>query len=381
MLEHKGKDPLDNSVRYCMDVSSLPRAYSGVLLRGDLRTEPADFFVEENLGFELSGHGEHAFLFLEKTCLTTHALREAIARLASCHPRDVGYAGLKDKHAVTRQWFSVYLPGKSDPDWTLLEQDARLTEKSDAYIKLLLVTRHSKKLKIGVHKSNSFSICLKEVKAAASEPNQNSKALETLLEQRLLQMSKLGIPNYFGEQRFGFGGANVEKALSMFVRKQRISRNKRSLYLSAARSFLFNQQLASRISDASWSHYIDGDTLMLEGTHSLFELDENAQDYASERSRIGERLNEGDIHIGGMMYGEGFRLSATDSSKLEQNLLDQYSELSEGLKHEGIKASRRALRVMPKDLKWTLDNQQLSLSFQLPVGSYATAFIRELADY
>jgi tRNA pseudouridine13 synthase len=344
--------------------SPLPYAYasdtvtSKPLLKGILRRNPEDFYVEEILGFEPEGEGEHVFLWIEKKGLNTQQVAGEIARLAKLPERQVSYSGMKDRRAVTRQWFSVHLPGKKNIDWTPLHND---------HLKVLTQTRHLRKLRRGVHKANRFVIKLVDVQGSQSN-----------LDQTLTVMAKHGVPNYFGEQRFGHNGMNVEKAQQLFTGFYKAKRHQRGIYLSAARSFLFNQILAKRVLDGSWNTVLSGELLMLAGSHSVFPQ--------GDEGELDERLAVADIHLTGLMSGKASALSCTDRVQaLEQEVEASYPELVSGLEQEGLKAERRALRVIPGDLRWRLNKENdgitIELDFSLPSGCFATAVIRELAEY
>jgi tRNA pseudouridine13 synthase len=326
---------------------------------GLLRQSPADFLVEEVLGFEPAGEGEHVFLSIEKTGLNTGQVAERLARLAKIAARQVSYAGMKDRHAVTRQWFSVHLPGKSEPDWQLL---------NSAELKVLSVSRHLRKLRRGVHKGNRFVITLTELKAA------DHTAAQQQLEDRIAIISQQGVPNYFGEQRFGHDGNNLIRARQWFDGSFSPKRFQRGIYLSAARSQLFNNVLARRVAEQSWNRLGSGELLLLNGTNSVF-----AQ---AEQQGLEQRLASGDIHLTGPMYGKPGGLQCElATAELEQQLLSAEPALLAGLEKHGLKAERRALRFIPGSLGYQLQGDRLQLDFMLPRGCFATALLRECIDY
>ena len=197
----------------------VPYAHGGPPLRGRMRVRDEDFVVDEVLGFSADGHGEHAFLEIEKRGANTEWVARQLARFANVAPMSVGYSGLKDRHALTRQSFSVHLPGLPDPDWGKIEVDG---------VRILGATRHSKKLKRGVHRGNRFRIVLRDLVGDRVEA-------ELCLE----RVSSLGVPNYFGEQRFGNDGGNLRSAQALFA-GSRLGRSERGFALSAARSHVFN---------------------------------------------------------------------------------------------------------------------------------------------
>lgn len=343
----------------------LAYAFGGPLGRATIKALPEDFLVEELLGFEPDGEGEHVFLYIEKRQLNTQDVVEQLARLSRVKSRDIGFSGLKDKQAVTRQWFSVYLPGKqaAEPQWQQLNNDK---------LSVLQLARHCKKLRRGVHQANAFTILLR-----------NCDFSHEAAHERLAQLPA-GVPNYFGSQRFGKQGNNLLAAQRWFSGASRAPKKpaQRSLYLSAARSYLFNCVLDARVADASWCQYLAGDILMLSGTNSQFSVD--AWDAV-----LAQRLASGDIHISGPMVGEstsrGNALSAESALpaalRLEKTIIGEHGTLAAGLEAQRVKAQRRALRMMPGQFasEW-LDSVNLQLRFSLPSGCFATMLLRELAD-
>lgn len=322
-------------------------------VHGVLRGTAEDFRVDEVAAFEPSGEGEHVFLHLEKRDSNTDWLAGQLARLAGVKRSDVGFAGLKDRHAVTRQWFSVYLGGRAEPDWMQLESEQ---------VKLLQVTRNNKKLRRGVLSGNRFEIVIRNLTGKIEA-----------LESRLQAVAAQGVPNYFGEQRFGREGANLERA-SLMLGGKRVngSRHQRGLYLSAARSWLFNLVLSQRVVDGSWNRILPGEVVMLDGTHSVFvaeQLDDELQ----------RRVVEFDIHPTGPMPGKGNSRVQDACTALEDEVLAIRQEWVQGLARQGVEAQRRSLRLPVRELAWDFpDDTCLRLKFYLPAGSYATSVVREL---
>ena len=209
-----------------MPLPDWARACGAPLFSAAIRTSPADFHVSETLGWDFSGDGEHDYLWLQKTSANTEWVARQLARHADVPARDVGYSGLKDRHAVTTQWFSV--PRWHAPDWSALDVDG---------VEVLDVRRHNRKLRRGAHQSNTFRIVLR---GAGIEQQADA------LEQRLTLIREQGVPNYFGEQRFGRDGGNVALA-DAWASGKRLPRHKRSLAISTMRSLLFNEQLDARV--------------------------------------------------------------------------------------------------------------------------------------
>ncbi len=336
--------------------TELPRAGAAPAVTGRIRTSPEDFQVDELLGFEPDGEGEHALLQVRKRNTNTDWLARQLARHAGVRAADVSYSGLKDRAAVTSQWFSVHLPGRPDPDWQALASDD---------VQLLRIARHSRKLRRGSHKANRFVLTIRELEGDVT-------ALDAVLQ----RIAAEGVPNYFGEQRFGHGGGNLERAEALFAgRLKRLDRAKRSIYISAARSYLFNTVLARRVGDGLWNRALEGDVMMLDGSQSVFAVE--AVDAEIER-----RVRELDIHPTGPMWGRGTNPTTGACRALEDEVLEPYAALRDGLEHVGLKQERRALRLPVVDFTWDQpDATSLRLSFALPRGAYATAVLREVVDY
>ncbi|MCK5479024.1 MAG: tRNA pseudouridine(13) synthase TruD [Methylococcales bacterium] len=325
-------------------------AYGGPHSTGKIKTIPDDFIVKEQLPFQPEGSGEHVFLHIEKCGENTEYVARLLARFAGVRQRDVSFSGLKDRHARTTQWFSVWLPGKDDPDWKQVE-----TEN----IKILKAVRHARKLKRGVLSGNDFQLLIREW--------QGDKAK---LDEQLQQIKRQGVPNYFGLQRFGHQGQNVNKALALF-RGAKVKREQRSIYLSAARSYLFNQLLSERIDTGNWNQVITGDVCVFDQSNSYFkteQLDES----------ILLRIKKGEIHPTGMMFGKGESEVKDQALEIEGAIIDSNQMLAAGLIKYDLNSDRRALRVMPRNLQWEFQaDSKLLLNFSLVAGSYATSVLRE----
>jgi tRNA pseudouridine13 synthase len=327
-----------------------PYAYGGPSGTGDIKTEPEDFVVEEVLSFEPEGSGEHIFLHIEKIGENTEYVARQLARHAGVRQRDVSYAGLKDRHGRTRQWFSVWLPGKDDPEWSAIETDQ---------LQVIKTVRHARKLKRGVLAGNRFTLLVR-----------NWMGDRDLTEKQLKQIKAKGFPNYFGPQRFGHHGQNIDRALAMFA-GAKVKREQRSLYLSAARSYLFNLILARRVEQANWLRAINGDVFKLDGSNSCFTGDNND-------TSLPARVEQGDIHPAGIMWGRGGKIATAEAGAIEDAVIAANASIADGLLAFELEADRRALRTLPQDLSWQWLDKQLKLSFNLPAGSYATALLREI---
>lgn len=336
-----------------MTDDTLPHAFGAPPLRARLRSTPEDFRVDEILGYEPDGAGEHAFVMVEKRGANTDWVAREMAKFAGVPPVNVGYAGLKDRHAVTRQVFTVQLPGKADPDWSAFPQ---------AEVTITPLGRHSRKIKRGALRGNRFVLVLREVEGDRADA-----------ETRLAAIAARGVPNYFGEQRFGLGGRNVEQARAMF-KGRRVDRDKRSILLSAARSHIFNGVLAERVRLGNWDASMDGEIWGLDGSRSWFGPE--AFDDA-----LAERLARFDIHPTGPLWGQGDTPAGGDVGELERAVASRDADLAEGLAGARMDQERRSLRLKPSEFVWRwLDDGALEVSFALPAGAYATTVMRELMD-
>jgi len=337
-----------------IDIPTWPYVYGQPSGSGTIRDVPEDFIVIEQLAFEPSGTGEHVFLQIEKTAENTDAVARQLARLAGVRQRDVGYAGIKDRYAVATQWFSVWLPGlKEDPDWSQLASE---------HIKILHTVRHARKLKRGVLSGNRFKLVIRNWRGDLAKTNR-----------QLEHIKAHGIANYYGPQRFGNGGQNVNKALAMF-QGMKTSREQRSLYLSAARSYLFNQVLARRVSDQCWNQALAGDTYSFDLSHSWFKS-------GQADTEILRRLAASEIHPTGVLWGKGDADVAADALAIEQAVIDAHPELADGLVAFAVARDRRTLRINVQNLQWQfIDDSTLELAFMLPAGSYATSVLREIIE-
>ena len=309
-------------------MSNLPdwaRALGQPLFAGRIRTTPDDFLVTEQLEIEFSGDGEHDWLWVEKTGANTHWAAEQLAKHAGIKPRDVGYAGLKDRHAATRQWFSVRRPSVEGTDWQSFAAEG---------VRILEQHLHRRKLKRGAHRANAFRIALR----ADDVAHYQSGVLE-----RLAQIGAQGVPNYFGEQRFGRDGSNIDLGRAVLAGR-RLPRNKRSIGISAVRSLHFNDELGARVSDGTWNRMLPGDKANLDGSGSIFDVEDVTPD-------LERRCAELDIHPCGSLPA---------------------------LASIGVESGQRPLRMRVRDLKWEIAENTLWLEFALGRGSYATVVLREI---
>ena len=321
----------------------------------DIRSQTDHFQVVEQLPFEPDGSGGHVWLKIQKQGFNTDFVANELAKFAGVPQVAVGYAGLKDRHAITTQWFSVNLEGHQEPSWKEFEQEG---------IKIVEQTRHGKKLKRGVLAGNQFKLTLSQVKG---DKEHWQTALETVQQH--------GVPNYFGEQRFGHQMGNLYKVEYWFsTGKAPRKRNQKSMYLSAARSWLFNLVLSARVAEKIWHQPRLGDVMLLAGTKA------SAFNVESIDAELEQRVNTMDIHPTGPLWGRGEALVKGESLALEQTVLADWTDWQTALEKAGMKQERRALRLYPQDFNGQfIADDQIVLDFFLPAGCYATAVMRELA--
>nr|WP_298143681.1 tRNA pseudouridine(13) synthase TruD [uncultured Pseudomonas sp.] len=331
-----------------------PKAYGEACGTALLKAVAEDFQVDEVLDIPLAGEGEHLWLWVEKRELNTEEAAKRIARAAGVPLRMISYAGLKDRQALTRQWFSLHLPGKADPDFS---------GAVDATLNILKQVRHSRKLQRGAHAANGFTLRLTQLQAD-----------HAALDQRLTRIAAEGIPNYYGLQRFGFEGGNLAHARHFAAGKSLPEkRNVRSRVLSAARSYLFNRVLAERVAAGSWNRALPGDLLAFTNSRSFFP--------AGEAECADPRLAILDLHPTGPLWGAGDSTVAGTPSSLEHQVAEQEPALIDWLAEAGMTHERRILRLPIGGLTWHYPEPDiLQLEFVLPAGCFATVLVRELVD-
>lgn len=323
-------------------------AYPGLGVKATFKEFPEDFYVEEILGFELSGEGEHYYIQVEKVQQNTNYVAERLANWAKISSKNISFAGLKDKQSISRQWFSIWLPGKNLP---AIYPDI-------PGVKILQVVKHSKKLKRGALSKNKFKISLKNIDAG-----------NLLINERLDLIKEHGVPNYFGHQRFGIEGNNVNNA-SEILSKKKAKRELKSIVLSSLRSYLFNTLLSFRVKNGSWNGVITGQPLQLSGTRSWF-LAEGTEDEIT-------RVKEGDCSPTCPLYSEQFINDPQLLSVHETELMKELSELTKLMDKFRLEKAIRATVLRPENFSYTIEGGNLLLSFSLPPGCYATVIIREI---
>lgn len=331
-----------------------PLAWGPPCGSAQLKASAENFQVDEVLDIALSGSGEHLWLWVEKRMLNTEEAARRLAKAAGVSLRQISYAGLKDRQALTRQWFSIHLPGKDDPQ-------LQAAEGEDLHI--LDQQRHSRKLQRGAHSANGFTIRLTDLKADHAS-----------LEKRLQIIAAQGVPNYFGLQRFGENGNNLLGAQEYAQRNELpVQRNLRSRLLSTGRSAVFNRVLAQRVRNASWNVAQVGDVLAFSGSRSYF--------LAGVDECDDPRLAQLDVHPTGPLWGDGELVSQGQTRADEQAVAASWPELCSWLVRAKLEQERRILRLPVQDLRWTFVTPEcLQVQFVLPPGCFATVVLRELVE-
>ncbi len=333
---------------------NLSYVHGGPLGRARIRQQPGDFQVFEELGFEPSGEGPHWFLEIEKTSTTTPWLVRSVASWAKLSQRDIGYSGLKDRHAVTTQWLSVpaELAQNLDPHSFAVDK-----------CRLLQVTRNLRKLRRGAHASNRFRMLLREFDGDAA-----------LLAERVKTIAKAGVPNYFGPQRFGRNAGNLRLAERLFA-GARMKRHERDFALSASRSAIFNALVSARIDKGVWDCLLEGDRLNLDGRGSVFTPD-------AEDAELVERLKNGAVHPSASLWGRQGSLLDSSAKELEEAVAgDLYPGFCAGLVASSVDSHFRPVRLLPQNLVHAELEAGHVLEFSLPSGAFATALLRELVIF
>lgn len=324
--------------------------YSAPKATGHLKAEFKDFIVREELGYDLAGEGEFVAVKIRKTNANTLFVGEKLAKFAGVSERNMSYAGLKDRHAVTEQWFCLHLAGKETPNFSNFECEG---------VEILEVTRHNRKIRVGSLSGNYFELLLRDVKESDD------------LNNRLTQLQAVGFPNYFTEQRFGRDGHNLTQALRWASGEIKVKdRKKRSFYLSAARSEVFNLVVSQRIADGMVQQILENDYVQLAGSNSFFCVNTN------EISETQSRLENGDVLLTAPLIGE--KSLESECNFAEKAIIEQHAILVKLMEKERMNTARRTILCKPKNLKWQFEDKGLRLTFFLDAGSYATGLVREL---
>jgi tRNA pseudouridine13 synthase len=333
-----------------------PSAWGTPLGGGVLRSTPEDFEVEEILGFAAGGEGPHALLQVRKRGANTEWVARELARAAGVKPFDVGFAGLKDRHAVTTQHFTVPRGKRAAEEFIGL--------KGEGY-EVLGAAPHRRKLPRGALEGNRFAITVRGFVCDVA-----------LVAERIARIAAGGAPNYFGEQRFGREAGNLEQVLRAAASepgrgRQRRGRDDAGFMLSAARSVIFNAILAQRVVQGSWNRLGTGDVANLDGRGSVFAVE-------SPDAELEQRCAALDVHPTAPLAGVGPSLATGEVLALEESISGQFPEALSVIHAEGMKPERRALRIRVRNLEHEYSGDTLRLRFALSAGSFATTVLREI---
>ncbi|HAU1235473.1 TPA: tRNA pseudouridine(13) synthase TruD [Legionella pneumophila] len=332
-----------------------PRAYGMPNSTAPFKSLPEDFQVNELFEGQFSGEGEHIVLKIEKRGLTTEEVVKSLARLINKPVKLISHAGLKDKQALTTQWLSVHAPGEiidgietlEAPGWRILE-----------------CTRHNKKLKPGFLSGNHFIITLRNVSD------------ESDLIHRIEQIKFKGVPNYFGEQRFGRDGGNLIKAEEILVQGRKVKdRFLKGMYFSAARSWLYNLILSRRVKESSWNLPLLGDVIQLVGSNSVFVNDKSMDE------QLLQRIGEKDVSPASPLPGRSKNLVKGTALQIINDVYEEWSAWLDGLEKNGLEEAWRANILYAEQIEYRINQGTVELSFVLPAGAYATVVLRELVQY
>ncbi len=340
-----------------LDFNTLFPTRNTITASGTIRTKPEDFRVTELNDIELSGEGEHLWLTIQKTSNNSIWVAKQLANVCQVPQKKVAFAGQKDRHAITQQWFSIQLPKITDTD--------KIQSALGHGIQIIKSGKHSRKIKIGQLDANAFEIVIRDISGDKQQ-----------IEKNITNIKANGVPNYFGAQRFGHDMGNISKCQDWFAGNYKVkSRNLKSLLISTARSHIFNLIVAKRIEQNIWDKCIDGDVLQLNKSHSWFPSCDASSD------EIVKRLTEFDIHLTAAMWGDDAVQSQGQCAQLENSIAKIFPVYQKGFEKFRLKQDRRAMRVCPMDFDfcWQSDNT-LKLNFKLLPGAYATGIMREILD-
>jgi tRNA pseudouridine13 synthase len=330
---------------------SPPAGWGAPLAAGATRTTPEDFQVREILGFEASGTGPHALLCVRKRGANTEWVARELARAVGCKPFEVGFAGLKDRNAVTTQYFTVPRGRRAA---------AELVGIAGEGFEVLSATEHQRKLPRGALEGNHFVIAVRDFHCDPA-----------VLAHRLERLRSGGVPNYFGEQRFGRDAGNLAAVLRAAHDGGRVGADQRGFMLSAARSLIFNAILLERVERGTWNTLAAGDVANLDGRCSVFAVE-------AVDASLAARCASLEIHPTAPLRGDGDALVAGDVRTQEESVAARFPEALAVIHAARMNAERRATRIRVRDLDYDYDGAVMRLRFALSAGSFATTVLREI---
>jgi len=324
---------------------------------GKIRELPEYFVVDEVLLYEPCGTGEHLFVKITKKNITTRELQESLAKLFCLKPKDIGCAGMKDKYAVTTQTFSIRL-GKLT--WEEIPEVIRIIEER-LPVKVRDAKLHRNKLRIGHLLGNKFRIVVTGIKGGALE---RAKKIIGVIERK-------GLPNFYGPQRFGIKGENIERGFEIIKGKRKVrSKWLRRLFISSYQSYLCNLYLAERVSSGLFEKILNGDIAKKYETGGMFIVENQKEEQ--------RRYDAGEISFTAPIYGAKMWQPMDKALELENEVLEKSEVTMEELVNAGARGTRRIGRIFPKNLRLHEARQGIEFSFFLPKGAFATTLLREI---
>ncbi len=322
---------------------------------GMIKEECEHFRVDEIPLYEPEGLGQHIYLLIRKTNLNTTDIVKSLCELFKITDKDIGYAGLKDKRAITTQWFSLSLGATAD-----IAEVCKEISSSLENVEILKSSKHLNKLKIGHLIANRFTVTISNT---TKDSFQNAEKILELINQN-------GLPNFYGEQRFGSKGDNADIGREVLTGKKKVKKHwLKKMYISAYQSELFNSWLTNRISDGLFNELIPGDLLQKSEGGRSFPFDTN-KDHLQEFKR-------GEISYTGPIFGSKVTGPTLKAAEREELIFSKDEVTLEDLKKMKVQGTRRSAKVFPQSIEIEKEDQNIILSFTLPAGSYATILLRE----
>lgn len=341
-------------------------AWSEPEMTADFKTTIQDFYVEEVLGFEPDGEGEHLYLYVEKQGINTDYLAKLLAQHVGIPKNKVTYSGVKDRHAVTRQWFCLHVLN-AEPNFDHFMESINKDLHEHEAVRIIQQTRHRRKLKIGTHKANRFIIRLRRLNGPLED-----------LENRLALVALAGVPNYFGPQRFGIDGNNLTNGINWLNKKsgskKRFTKTE-SFWVSAVRSWFFNEALSDQVAADIWNSVFIEDRVQAQYTSSQSKVDK-------VDATLLKQLHHLDVHpLMPLPNSTALQNTSPNRAKAMAASWQQHKSILESMLELDFSREERTTRLYPMDMKWEIADAQLILQFTLTKGSFATSVLRELVKF
>ena len=326
---------------------------------GRLRARDGHFVVEEIPLYDASGTGSHLYLNFTKERLTTKEACGIISGASGVNEKEIGFAGMKDKHAVTTQTFSIPVPNMNSGDVDLL-----IARMESLPMKLNWAKLHGNKLRTGHLLGNRFTILISGIDGSIDSALEKAEAVGRMIKER-------GIPNYFGEQRFGAEGDNHEKGMKIINGTMRVgNRWLRRFLVSSFQSHMCNIYLSERFNRGLFWRILEGDIAKKHDTGGLFEV--------SDEKECQKRFDSHEISFTAPIYGSKMWSASGEPGRLEQEIFSSCGVSAEQLASAGVEGTRRLGRLLVPDLVARKSAEGLTVSFSLPKGAFATTVMREI---